>query len=138
VLEPGGVLVLSVPYVNGVRRLGTWWIRRRSRRVRAAGGEFYQFAFSRSEARAFLERNGFRVRLVSPYDPGRLLRKALGNLVRPRHPAPLECLSPTHNPLTFILSPSGGEGRVRGRGRVRGERMMEEARKEHIGWRGSS
>jgi len=120
VLEPGGVLILSVPYVNGVRRLGTWWIRLRNRRVRAAGGEFYQFAFSRSEARAFLERNGFRVRSVSPYDPGRLLRKALRNLVRPPHPAPIECPSPTHNPLTFILSPSGGEGRVRGRGRVRG------------------
>ncbi len=90
VLEPGGVLILSVPYVNGVRRLGTWWIRRRNRRLRAAGGEFYQFAFSRSEARAFLERNGFRVRSVSPYDPGRLLRRwgrRLGLLATPG-PAP--------------------------------------------------
>jgi SAM-dependent methyltransferase len=96
VLQPGGILILSVPYVNGVRRLGAWWIRRRNRRVRAAGADFYQFAFSRSEARAFLERNGFRVRAVSPYDPGRLLRQALGNVVRPPHPA---------------LSPRGGEPR---------------------------
>jgi len=82
VLEPGGVLILSVPYVNGVRRLGTWWIRRRNRRVRAAGGEFYQFAFSRREVRALLAARGFRILWVTPYDPARLLRKALGNLVK--------------------------------------------------------
>lgn len=74
VLEPGGVLVLSVPYVNAVRRLGAWWIRRGSRRIREAGGAFHQFAFSCWEARAFVERNGFRVLTVHPYDPARLLR----------------------------------------------------------------
>ncbi len=74
VLEPGGVLILSVPFVNGVRRLGAWWIRRRNRGVREAGGQFYQFAFSRPEGRACLERNGFRVLWVRPYDPARLLR----------------------------------------------------------------
>src|SRR6266850_4652473 len=31
VLAPGGVLVVSVPYVNGVRRLAAGWIRRRNR-----------------------------------------------------------------------------------------------------------
>lgn len=77
VLEPGGVLILSVPYINGVRRLGTWWARRRNRRVLEIGGGFYQFAFSRPEARAFLERNGFYVVSATPYDPARILRGAL-------------------------------------------------------------
>src|SRR3990167_2901791 len=49
------------------------------------------------------------------------------------HPLPPH---PTHNPLTFILSPRGGEGRVRGRGeevrgvgwgRVRGRRSVNRA-----------
>ena len=82
VLEPGGALILSVPYVNGVRRLGAWWVHHRNRRVREAGGGFYQFAFSRPEARAFLERNGFRVLRASPYDPARILRSAWRTLRR--------------------------------------------------------
>lgn len=74
VLEPGGVLILSVPYINGVRRVGAWWIRRRNRQVQEAGGAFYQFAFSRREARTFLARNSFRVLASRPYDPARLIR----------------------------------------------------------------
>ncbi len=74
VLEPGGRLILSVPYVNVARRLGAWWIRRRNRRLREAGGQFYQFVLTRSEVRGFIERNGFRVTSATPYDPGRLLR----------------------------------------------------------------
>lgn len=74
VLEPGGRLILSVPYVNVARRLGAWWIRRRNRRLRDAGGQFYQFVLTRGEARAFIERNGFRVTSATPYDPARLLR----------------------------------------------------------------
>ena len=77
VLEPGGTLILSVPYVNGLRRIGGWWIRRRNKQVRNAGGGFYQFAFSRIEVRRFLERNGFNVLRASPYDPARILRRAL-------------------------------------------------------------
>src|SRR5207237_7521674 len=45
VLAPGGVLVLSVPYVNGARRLGAPWIRRRQRRIHEGGGGVYQFSF---------------------------------------------------------------------------------------------
>ena len=33
-LAPGGTLVLSVPYVNGVRRLASPWLRRQSRAVK--------------------------------------------------------------------------------------------------------
>lgn len=84
VLAPSGVLILSVPYVNLVRRLGTGWVRYRNRRRRDAGDQFYQFAFSRREARAFIERNGFRVLSATPYDPGRLLRAACGRLAGAR------------------------------------------------------
>jgi SAM-dependent methyltransferase len=82
VLRPGGVLILSVPYVNFVRRLGAWWIRGRNRRLRETGGQFYQFAFSQAEADAFVERNGFRVLTRIPYDPGRLVRKSGRVLMR--------------------------------------------------------
>jgi SAM-dependent methyltransferase len=82
VLEPGGVLVLSVPYVNGVRRLGSWWIRRHHDELRRQGGRFYQFVLTRKEAQAFIERNGFRVTSATPYDPSRILRIALRRLRR--------------------------------------------------------
>jgi SAM-dependent methyltransferase len=77
VLEPGGVLLLSVPYVNGVRRVAATWIRRRQRSIREAGGVFYQFAYTRGEARRFLERHGFAVRAAVPYDPLRMVRSIL-------------------------------------------------------------
>lgn len=82
VLQPGGVLVLSVPYVNMVRRLGAWWIRRRNRRLKETGSQFYQFAFSRTEAQAFLERNGFHVLSATPYDPARVLRGSWRSVAR--------------------------------------------------------
>jgi len=76
-LSPGGILVLSVPYVNGVRRLASPWLERRNRAVRDHGGTFYQFVFTRSELRAALARHGFSPLTSAPYDPARLLRKAL-------------------------------------------------------------
>jgi len=82
VLEPGGVLIISVPYVNAVRRLGAWWIRRRHDRVRRRGGAFYQFVLTRKEAQAFIERSGFRVVSATPYDPSRILRTAMRRLRR--------------------------------------------------------
>jgi SAM-dependent methyltransferase len=89
VLAPSGVLVLSVPYVNFVRFVTTWWVRRRNRRRREGGGQFYQFAFSRREAREFIERNGFRVLSATPYDPARLLRAGWRRL-RPAAPRAAE------------------------------------------------
>ena len=77
VLAPRGRLVLSVPYLNGVRRLFRAALLRRQRAVRAAGGEFYQYAFTRPEVRRFLDRAGFDVLSLSPYDPARILRQAL-------------------------------------------------------------
>jgi len=86
VLRPDGVLVVSVPYINGLRRLGTPLIRRRGRAIARAGGRFYQYAFGRREFSRHLDRHGFRVRSVWPYDPARILRHWLrrGGLV----PAP--------------------------------------------------
>jgi len=87
VLAPGGVLVVSVPYVNGVRRLGAGWIRRRNRQIARRGGAFYQSAFSRAELVAALTRCGFSVRAAHPYDPARILRGALRPLLRGRRRA---------------------------------------------------
>lgn len=80
VVPPGGALLLSVPYWNGVRRLATPYLRRQARLMRQAGGEFYQFAFSRRELGCLLEAHHFEVSGFHPYDPGRVLRKALGRL----------------------------------------------------------
>jgi SAM-dependent methyltransferase len=80
VLAPGGRLLLSVPYWNGTRRLLTAWLVREGRRIRVAGGEFYQFAFTRREVRAFLEAHGFRVISFHPYDPARMWRKRFRRL----------------------------------------------------------
>ena len=77
VLAPGGRLILSVPYWNGVRKLAAPHLVRQGRKLSASGGEFYQFAYSRREVRAFLEAEGFRVRSFHPYDPARMMRPAL-------------------------------------------------------------
>ena len=77
VLAPGGIMVISVPYVNGVRRLTSPWFRRRNRAVRERGGQFYQFVFTRGELTRALLRHGFRPVSSAPYDPARLLRKFL-------------------------------------------------------------
>jgi SAM-dependent methyltransferase len=83
VLAPGGTLVISVPYVNGLRRLGAPWIRRQSRAVEAAGGKFYQYAFTRAELLAALGRHGFAPLAAHPYDPARILRKLRPSPRRP-------------------------------------------------------
>jgi hypothetical protein len=63
-----------VPYWNGVRRLLGTYLARSGRRLRAAGGEFYQFAFARGEVRAFLEARGLKILSMHPYDPARIWR----------------------------------------------------------------
>jgi hypothetical protein len=76
----GGTLLLSVPYWNGVRRLGAPYLRRQARRTREAGGQFYQYAFTRAELGRRLAAHGFAVGSFHPYDPARVLRKALRRL----------------------------------------------------------
>jgi SAM-dependent methyltransferase len=82
VLAPGGTLVISVPYVNGLRRLASPWLRRRARVVAEAGGAFYQYAFSRAELLAALARHGFAPLTAKPYDPARVLRSLLPRRLR--------------------------------------------------------
>ncbi len=74
-LAPGGMLLLSVPWVNGYRRLNMPRIQRIQTKLRAAGADFYQYAFTRNEIRAFLERAGFRVRAFHPYSPAKGMRE---------------------------------------------------------------
>jgi SAM-dependent methyltransferase len=80
VVPRGGLLLLSVPYYNGARRLAAPYLRRRARLTREAGGQFYQYAFTRRELQQRLAAHGFAVRGFHPYDPARLLRKALRRL----------------------------------------------------------
>jgi SAM-dependent methyltransferase len=107
VLRGGGTLVLSVPYVNAARRLGARWIRRRNRRLQEAGGQFYQFVLTRTEARAFIEENGFRVLRATPYDPARLPAAWLRALRRAlrfrRRPAPLPAVGDPGAPAARSL-----------------------------------
>ena len=76
---------ISLGAVEGGRRLIAPWLRRRSRAVTEHGGTFYQFVFTRRELWAALARHGFSPMSSAPYDPARLLRKALpGGLARRR------------------------------------------------------
>ena len=88
VVPSGGALLLSVPYWNGVRRLATPYLRRQARRTRAAGGQFYQYAFTRGELGRRLAAHGFAVTGFHPYDPARVLRRALGRLRGGARPGP--------------------------------------------------
>lgn len=74
VLRPGGVALVSVPYLNGVRRMAAPYISHRSGVIARGGGHFYQYAFSRAELVSTLERHSFVIRALHPYDPARLLR----------------------------------------------------------------
>ncbi len=103
-LESGGIALVSVPYLNGVRRAAAPWIRYRNRATRRSGGRFYQYAFSRRELVAALGRHGFAVRSLHPYDPARLLRPWL--------PAGARCATP---------GDGSGEGAAR---RIRGLRGL--------------
>lgn len=96
VLRPGGVLLLSVPSLNGVRRLVAPYLILQNRRLRAAGGQFYQFAFTRREVGVFLEAHGLAVRSFHPHDPARMIRKAIKRVIgrggREGGMAPSECV----------------------------------------------
>jgi SAM-dependent methyltransferase len=87
-LRSGGVLLLSVPYWNGVRRVGAPWVRRQNRAMERRGGRFYQYAFSRRELADVLARHGLALTAMHPYDPARLLRRFLPRGVRRAAAAP--------------------------------------------------
>jgi SAM-dependent methyltransferase len=109
VLAPGGTLVISVPYVNGLRRLGAPWLRRRARAVAAAGGAFYQYAFTRAELLAVLGRHGFTPLAAHPYDPARVLRRLLPRRRRPATP-PAGGPGPSRRAVVTPVTPPAGRG----------------------------
>jgi SAM-dependent methyltransferase len=112
VLAPGGRLLLSVPYWNGARRLLTSRLVRESRRIRDAGGEFYQFAFTRREVREFLGAQGFRVLSLHPYDPARMWRTRFRRLATGLGGAGDAVGAGRHAPLR--RASAGARGLVRG------------------------
>ena len=113
VVPPGGVLLLSVPYWNGVRRLATPYLRRQARLTREAGGQFYQFAFSRRELGRRLAAHGFVVGGFHPYDPGRVLRKAFRRLRgAPPRPGSGDAAAPSGSPSRRERSAAGAAARA--------------------------
>jgi SAM-dependent methyltransferase len=76
-LRPGGVALISVPWVNGLRTVLRPLVERREARKRQVGQGFYQYAYSRGEIRRFLEEAGLRVRHFYPYSPAKGLREFL-------------------------------------------------------------
>jgi SAM-dependent methyltransferase len=84
VLAPGGVLLLSVPWVNGYRSLVKRRIEQEQARLRAAGASFYQYAFTSGEVQAFLKRAGFTLQALRPYSPAKGMRECqvLASLLR--------------------------------------------------------
>jgi SAM-dependent methyltransferase len=74
-LDRNGVALVSVPWVNGLRRILRPVVERRERMKREAGMSFYQYAYTRHEIREFLGRVGLRVVRFHPYNPGRLFRQ---------------------------------------------------------------
>lgn len=66
VLKPGGVALISVPYLHDVRQLKG---RMGFYRGQPDGLDFYQYAFSRREFAAFLTQAGFDIIAFECYDP---------------------------------------------------------------------
>ena len=97
-LAPGGILLLSVSWVNGYRRLTRPLIARRQARCRAKGARFYQYALARHEIRAFLAEAGFRVRAFHLYSPARGMWEVplLGGILRRRSARPAEAGRAAH------------------------------------------
>lgn len=130
VLASGGTLVLSVPYLNGARRLGGPWIRRRQAECARSGGSFYQYAFTRAELIAAVRRHGFVPLGAHPYDPARVLRVAARALRGTRRAADREhrgsvaSVAPAAEPAASGArppdTPVGAAARERSAGRRRG------------------
>lgn len=116
VLMPGGVIVVSVPYLNGVRRLAAPYLCRRSRAIAGRGGAFYQYAFSRAELLAVLCRHGFAPRVTRPYDPARILRAAgrrLSRALRPGERSAVPAATAAAPPGSRVASARAARGAVR-------------------------
>jgi SAM-dependent methyltransferase len=77
VLRPGGLLILSVPYQNWLRRIAAPWLSWWQRRRRLAGWSFYQYTFSQRDVVREVESAGFAVSSCHPYGPTKMFRVCL-------------------------------------------------------------
>lgn len=64
ILKPGGMLLISVPYFNDLRR---WRAGRGAYQDDVTGLEFYQYAFTREEFCRILETNGYDIETTYSY-----------------------------------------------------------------------
>ena len=74
-LAPGGVLLLTVPWVNGYRHLFRPFIQREQQTLIKAQAKFYQYAYTKQELQIFLKTAGFQVDTFYPYSPAKGLRE---------------------------------------------------------------
>ena len=66
-LKDHGILIISVPWINPLRRFKQ--ILKLYRRTPSSSLEFYQYVFSFEEVRTMLERYNFELLFSTPYDP---------------------------------------------------------------------
>ena len=79
ILQPGGVMLISVPYFNPLRR---WRAKHGAYQDDVSELEFYQYAFTQKEFTSFLERSGFQVERTYSYAHQNTLRQELHWLKR--------------------------------------------------------
>jgi SAM-dependent methyltransferase len=64
ILNPGGLLMISIPYINPLRR---WRAGRGAYQDDVSGLDFYQYAFSREEFCRILESTGYEIETTYSY-----------------------------------------------------------------------
>ncbi len=74
ILRPGGVLLISVPYFNDLRR---WRAGRGAYQDDVTGLEFYQYAFTREEFLRIIEANGYEIEAKYSYSHQNALSQEL-------------------------------------------------------------
>lgn len=79
ILKPGGLLLISVPYFNDLRR---WRAKHGAYQDDVTGLEFYQYAFTREEFSRILEINGYEIEAVYSYSHQNTLSQELHWLKR--------------------------------------------------------
>jgi len=68
VLKEKGVIILSIPYFNFLRRTKNFFLPRKEK------GEFYQYFYKSEEINHYLKQAGFRIIRSYPYNPAKCLR----------------------------------------------------------------
>ncbi len=74
VLKPGGVLLISVPYFNDLRR---WRAARGAYQDNVTGLDFYQYAFTQEEFCGILKVNGYEIETTYSYSHQNTLSQEL-------------------------------------------------------------